>query len=81
MRSMAAPVTTQKLFNAIVLLGMATVLGCSSDTTSSLDASSDGSEMADNATHDAKSNDAMPNNDAGSDAGNDADAFTGWLGC
>jgi hypothetical protein len=64
---------TKKLFHAIVVIGMAASLGCSSGTTSTMDASADGPESDGTVA------------DAGKDTStadvNHMDAFSGWLGC
>jgi hypothetical protein len=70
---------TQKLFNAIVVVGVASALGCSSGGSPGSDASTDGNEVADNNVQDVKSNDVMMESGPGKDAGSDADAFNGWL--
>jgi hypothetical protein len=72
---------TKKLFHAIVVIGMAASLGCSSGTTAA-DASTDGPE-SDGTVADAgkdTSADVMAdvNHMDASDAG---DGFSGWMGC
>ena len=75
--------STQKLFNAIVVLGVATALNYCSNSNPSPgdDASSDGSGMADNSNvMDTGSPDVAPDTGSGNkDSG--GDAFTGWMGC
>jgi hypothetical protein len=69
---------TKRLFHAIVVIGMATTLGCSSDSTSITDASTD-------ATADATGMDSASDKDSTADAkadagsGDSSDGFGGWL--
>jgi hypothetical protein len=72
---------TQKLFNAIVVMGMATALGCSSGNTPTVDASTDGNDAVDTGGQDAKNDVVADTGGPQNDGGSDADAFSGWLGC
>jgi hypothetical protein len=71
---------TKKLFHAIVVIGMATSLGCSSGTTSDMDAAADGPESDGNTVADAgkDTNTADVNH---MDAAEEGDGFSGWMGC
>jgi hypothetical protein len=65
---------TKRLFHAIVVIGMTTSLGCSSGTTSTMDASSDGTAASDG------NNVADAGKDVMADVGQ-GDGFSGWMGC
>jgi hypothetical protein len=68
---------SSKLFHAIVVVGMAATLGCSSDNTPVTDAGNDSATVKDSGTtKDVAVADSSP-----TDGGNTDDAFPAWLGC
>ena len=66
---------TKRLFHAIVVIGMAASLGCSSDNAPGDDAGNDSSTAKDSSTKDVAVADVAQPVDAG------GDAFPAWLGC